>query len=82
MTGLAAAVMAASGVVLISWEHKLLPAAVAALPNAPATPLKWPSDRFDMVWILTARPDGWDFAQTPQMLMPGDQKAPIPFGKT
>lgn len=77
--GLAAAVMAASGVVLVSWEHKLIPAAVSALPNAPATPTKWPSDRFDVVWILTARQDSWDFEQTPQRLMESDQDSVIPF---
>jgi len=78
---LAAAVMAASGVVLVSWEHKVLPSAVAALPQAPATPQKWPSERFDVVWILTAKPGGWDFEQTPQMLMPADQDSPIPFSR-
>jgi len=76
---LAQAVMASSGVVLVSWEHKLLPAAVAALPNPPPTPDAWPDDRFDVVWILKARQDGWEFHQTPQMLMPGDQNAVIPF---
>ena len=79
--GLAAAIMAAKGAVLVSWEHKALPPAVAALPNAPATPQKWPGDRFDVVWILKARPGGWDFGQTPQMLAPADQDAPIPFAR-
>ncbi len=78
---LAEAVMAADGVVLVSWEHKLIPGAVAALPHAPATPDKWPSDRFDVVWILKAKGDGWEFKQTPQMLMPGDQNAVIPFSR-
>jgi hypothetical protein len=76
---LAQAVMAASGVVLVSWEHKLIPAAIAAFPNAPARPDKWPSDRFDVVWILKPKGDGWEFKQTPQMLMPGDQNSVIPL---
>ena len=73
------AVMAATGVVLVCWEHKLLPHAMAAFPHAVATPEKWPEDRFDVVWILKRKPEGWEFRQTPQMLMPGDQNAVIPF---
>jgi hypothetical protein len=79
VAGLAAAVMAAGGVVLVSWEHLVLPEAVAALPDAPATPAKWPGDRFDVVWVLTPKPGGWGFEQTPQMLMPDDQDSVIPF---
>ena len=75
--GLAQAVMATNGVLLVAWEHKLIPAAVAALPNAPATPTKWPGDRFDVVWILEPDGDGWAFRQTPQMLMPDDQDSVI-----
>ncbi|RBP08580.1 hypothetical protein DFR50_12562 [Roseiarcus fermentans] len=78
---LADAVMRESGVVLVCWEHKAIPGAVAALPNAPATPEAWPGDRFDVVWILKRKPDGWEFRQTPQMLMPGDQNAVIPFAR-
>jgi hypothetical protein len=79
VTALASTVMAASGVVLVSWEHTLIHDAVAALPNAPPTPTKWRGDRFDVVWILTAKPGGWDFQQTPQMLLPTDQASVIPF---
>ena len=79
MASLAAAIMAANGVVLVSWEHLVLPAAVAALPNAPATPAKWPRDRFDVVWVLTPEGGGWDFQQVPQLLCPGDQNSVIPF---
>jgi hypothetical protein len=59
----------------------LLPDAVAALPRAPDTLERWPGDRFDVVWILKAKANGWDFVQTPQMLMPGDQDAAIPFSR-
>jgi hypothetical protein len=75
----AAAIMAAEGVVLVSWEHRLLPAAVAALPNAPETPAKWPVDRFDVVWVLTRRARGWDFQQVPQLLFPHDRDTVVPF---
>ena len=69
--------MAANGVVLISWEHTLIPDIVSALPQAPTTPTRWPGDRFDVVWILNAKPGGgWDFHQTPQMLLKGDQTSP------
>lgn len=76
---LASKIMEASGVVLVAWEHTLIHAAVAALPSAPATPAKWPGKRFDVVWILDAKPGGWDFQQTPQMLLAGDQNSVIPF---
>ena len=79
VASLAAAIMAANGVVLVSWEHLVLPAAVAALPNSPATPAKWPRDRFDVVWVLTPEGGGWDFQQVPQLLCPGDQNSVIPF---
>jgi hypothetical protein len=77
--GLANAVMRVDGAVLVCWEHKLIPSLVSALPDAPATPIKWRGDRFDVVWILNAKPGGWDFQQTPQMLLAGDQNLPIPF---
>jgi hypothetical protein len=77
---LASAVMATNGVILVCWEHTLIPAAIQALPNPPpTTPTKWPGSRFDVVWILNAKPDGgWDLHQTPQMLLPSDQASVIP----
>ena len=79
VTALASAIMAANGVVLVCWEHTLIHAAVAALPKGPATPAKWPGGRFDVVWILKAKPGGWDFDQTPQMLLATDQNSVIPL---
>ena len=79
VAGFAAAIMAAEGVVLVSWEHLMLPAAVAALPNALATPAKWPGDRFDVVWVLTPKGGAWDFQQVPQLLFPHDRDSVIPF---
>jgi hypothetical protein len=52
---------------------------VEALPNAPATPGRWPGHVFDVVWILEASGAGWTFKQTPQMVMPGDTAKVINF---
>jgi hypothetical protein len=72
--------MAATGVALVSWEHKRIPDLVAALPNPPPTPQRWPGHRFDVVWILRPKSGGWSFSQTPQMLLPGDKAEPITDG--
>ena len=69
---LAAEVMTRSGTVLIAWEHSRIPAIVAALPDAPQTPEKWPSDRYDLVWVLDRQRGGWAFTQVPQQLLAGD----------
>jgi hypothetical protein len=70
---LAAALLAASGVVLVAWEHESIPAVIAHLgPVTPAPPASWPDDRFDVVWILTRHGDGWTFSQAPQLLLAGD----------
>ena len=66
------------GVVLVSWEHKQIPAIVACLPDAPRTPASWPDDRFDVCWILDRTANGWNFSQEPQMLLAGDESDPIP----
>jgi broad specificity phosphatase PhoE len=65
-------VLGRDGIVLISWEHHCIPDVVAALPHAPAAPVKWPDERFDAVWVLDAAGAGWKFSQIPQMLLSGD----------
>lgn len=70
-------VLAQSGVVLIAWEHKILPSLIAYLPHAPKVPASWPEDRFDLVWVLDRTADGWIFTQLPQMLLAGDSTQPI-----
>ncbi|ODV40810.1 hypothetical protein AWV79_03780 [Cupriavidus sp. UYMMa02A] len=45
-------VLTQTGVVLIAWEHKVLPSLPTCLPEAPTVPAQWPDDRYDMVWIL------------------------------
>lgn len=72
-----------SGVVLVCWEHKHLPAIAAALPLAGGTtvPEKWPGDRYDLIWAFTLAPEPgaprYTFSQIPQQLLSGDAEAVI-----
>jgi hypothetical protein len=74
-------VLAQSGNVLISWQHKAIPAMakliVASAPRPPSIPLSWPEDRYDLVWVLTAPAAAgrWSFSQVPQLLLAGDRAA-------
>ena len=70
-------VMSRKGVVLVAWQHELIPGLVGLLPNAPDVPQKWPDDRFDMVWVFDPAGTGWAFSQVPQLLLAGDVKTPI-----
>jgi broad specificity phosphatase PhoE len=74
---LAQAAASIGGVVLIAWEHERIPSIVAALPQPPGVPKKWPGDRFDVVWIFDRLANSWRFSQQPQMLLPGDQPTVI-----
>lgn len=78
-TDLAKAAAAASGPVLIAWQHEAIPAIVNAMVgNSTICPQTWPGARFDMVWVLDAKAGGgWNFSQVPQLLLPGDSAAPI-----
>jgi hypothetical protein len=70
--------MKQTGPVLISWQHGEIPAITEALgPITPTPPQEWPDQRFDMVWTLTKTDAGWNFAQVPEMVLPGDQVAPF-----
>lgn len=75
------AAVAATGPVLIAWEHEdIAPTIVNAIVGNDTTcPQKWPGDRFDMVWVFDRDPSGtgWDFSQVPQLLLAGDSKEPI-----
>jgi broad specificity phosphatase PhoE len=63
-----------SGTTLISWQHSEIPTIVDEFPDvSPAPPEDWPSDRFDVVWILTRTADGWRFTQTPELVLPQDR---------
>ena len=63
------AVLACQGTVLIAWEHSQIPHCVAALPNPPQVPARWPTHRYDLIWQFDRREGGWDFEQIPQNLL-------------
>jgi hypothetical protein len=74
------AAMACPGVVLISWEHGEIPdIANQILGNQTTAPQKWPSERFDMVWVfdLNTAANTYSFNQAPQLLLQGDLTTPI-----
>jgi hypothetical protein len=80
VTGMAQAAVATDGVVLICWEHQLIPAiANAIVGNDTTVPQQWPDNRFDVVWGFSRKhaSDPWRFYQVPQLLLPGDSSAPI-----
>ncbi|QGZ60192.1 phosphoglycerate mutase family protein [Paraburkholderia acidiphila] len=70
-------VLTRAGVVLIAWEHKVLPPLIGHLPRAPTVPAAWPDDRFDVVWIFDRAGESWSFSQLPQLLLAGDSTTPI-----
>ncbi|HKY41805.1 MAG TPA: hypothetical protein VJM50_01815 [Pyrinomonadaceae bacterium] len=74
------------GVVLISWPHGQIPDLAKQIPLSPNNkhPVptgKWPSDRFDMVWVFdldtSSNPGGYTFKQVPQLLLAGDSSEHI-----
>ncbi|MBV8140824.1 MAG: histidine phosphatase family protein [Verrucomicrobia bacterium] len=79
----ATAVVAQTGVVLISWEHKaiahtLLPA-IANGQTLPAIPAKWDGTRFDIVlrFERTSPGERWSFRQLCPCLLSGDTPTPM-----
>ena len=76
--GMLADVLQQTGIVLIAWEHTLIPGLVEHLVSSSQNvPRQWPDDRFDIVWILDFENGSWVFSQMPQMLLAGDRDAPI-----
>jgi len=66
------------GPTLISWQHGEIPDIAKAFPSGtPKPPSDWPDDRFDIVWTFTKTADGWQFAQVPELVLPGDQDTVI-----
>lgn len=62
-----AQVMACHGIVLVAWEHSVIPKLVAALPDSPpGVPAEWPKHRYDLVWIFDREADGWRFTEREQ----------------
>jgi hypothetical protein len=75
---LAQSVASQPGPTLISWQHSEIPSIAEAFGVvSPAPPSEWPDDRYDVVWTLEKTPTGWQFAQIPQMVLPGDQAMAI-----
>ena len=71
---LVGAIKAATGVVLVAWEHKHIPLIAQALSRE--APDRWPpGDRFDLVWVLdTIVGSGmYSFREIHQDLLAGDQ---------
>ena len=69
---LAKDLMTRSGVVLVAWEHSVIPKIVARL-GANGAPTDWPSDRYDMIWSLERGDAGWTFVESDQGLLTGDR---------
>jgi broad specificity phosphatase PhoE len=77
---LATAILAVEGVVLVAWEHHLIPSLAAALTGQPSlTPRVWPDDRFDVAWVLERATDAeaFRFRQVLQRVLAGDSDQPI-----
>ena len=79
---LVAAVMAAEGPALISWQHEAIPEIATLIRGrADGVPPVWPGHRFDLLWVFDLQSDGtWSFVQSPQLLLPGDSAKPIGIG--
>jgi len=73
-TAMVDAVLAQTGVVLITWQHEDIPGiANQILGNDTTVPQSWPGDRFDIVWVFTPDDSGaYAFTQVPQLLLAGD----------
>jgi hypothetical protein len=77
---LARAVQAIEGVVLIAWEHHLIPSiANVLMGDASSVPQIWPDARYDLVWVFedTGPGGGRAFRWIPEMLLAGDHPGPI-----
>ena len=75
------AAKATGGIVLVCWEHEAIPAIAGEISgkDSPAAQLKWPKQRFDIVWIFENE-DGissWTFRQVCQRVLDGDSSQPI-----
>lgn len=72
------AVRKETGPVLIVWEHEMIVALTRELCSSPKIPATWPSDRFDVVFVLTPDGEGYNFSQVPQQLLVGDGEHGLP----
>jgi hypothetical protein len=70
---LAEDLMTRTGVVLVVWEHSVIPKILAHL-GVEEAPSEWPNDRYDMIWsIERSESGGWTFAEIDQRLLSGDR---------
>jgi hypothetical protein len=76
---LAGKILKLQGVVLVAWEHKHIRDIVKTLSGGAIKSPRWPHERFDMVFVLTA-PLGSQLLQVPQMLLAGDSADIFPDG--
>ena len=73
-------VLAKTGVVLISWQHELIPLIASHIPVHPENkpPQYWNSGRFDLIWLFDLSTQSEDssvlyrFREVPQRLLAGD----------
>jgi len=78
LAGMLADAMSTAGVVLVSWEHKVLAASLASglgpgISIDGSVPSAWPDDRFDVVWVFEdVAHDSYRFTQVPQLVLDGD----------
>ncbi|WP_372782202.1 hypothetical protein [Phenylobacterium sp.] len=76
----AAAALAAASPVLISWHHSHIPVLAKLLAGVQVgSPDAWPDERFDVVWILDRDEAGgpWRFSQVTQGFFAYDRAEPI-----
>jgi hypothetical protein len=71
-------VISRAGPTLIAWQHGEIPLIAKSFPSVtPTPPAQWPDNRFDVIWTFTRAPDGWHFAQLPELVLPQDQAGVI-----
>jgi hypothetical protein len=71
-------VISQAGPTLIAWQHGEIPLIAKSFPSVtPTPPSQWPDNRFDVIWTFTKAPDGWHFAQLPELVLPQDQAGVI-----
>ncbi len=65
--------------VLIAWQHEAIPEIASLIRGSSSNiPTPWPGHRFDMVWVFDSEGgEVWSFAQTPELVLPGDLPTPI-----
>ena len=66
---------------LICWQHEEIPAIASEIAGikSPAARLKWPKDRFDLVWVFerNLKTSDLDFSTSLPATLDGDSDRPI-----